>query len=70
MEIPVVLKNGHKLSVDKDRFQFLLFSEQLLFFKRLDGWVSVGRDELRNKAVPYQGEERRSIKMHAKNYWY
>lgn len=70
MCIPVVLKNGEDLTVEKDNFQYLLFTNQLLFFKRQNGWVVVGRDELRNKTAPYRGKERRNLEMYSKNYWY
>ena len=70
MYIPVVLKNGEELTVDKGKFQFLLASEQILFFKRTADWVVVGRDQLRGKIVPYQGDERRNLDSYSKKYWY
>lgn len=71
MYIPVVLKNGEDLTVNKDKFQDLLLTDKLLFFKRKNGWIVVGRDELRNKtAAQYRGEERRNLEMYTKNYWY
>jgi hypothetical protein len=70
MYIPVVLKNGEDLTVDKEKFQYLLFTDQLLFFKRQNGWVVVGRDELRSKTAPYRREERRNLEIYTKKYWY
>ncbi len=70
MYVPVVLTNGEELTVDKDRFQFLLTSKQIIFFKRTEGWVVVGRDHLRDKAMPYKGKERRNLELYSKNSWY
>ena len=70
MQIPVVLRDGKDLSVDKDRFQFLLTSKQIKSFKRTEGWVVVGRDHLRDKAMPYKGKERRNLELYSKNSWY
>lgn len=69
MYIPVVLRDGQELTVDKDKFQYLLISKQILFFKRKRGWVVVGRDKLRGKSVPYDGKERRNKEVYAANYW-
>lgn len=70
MYVPVVLKNGEELRIDKDKFQFLLTSEQVLFFKRTAAWVVVGRDQLRGKTVSYQGDERRNLEVYSNSYWY
>ena len=70
MQIPVVLKDGKEYSVDKDKFQFLLYSKQIVFFKRIEGWVVIERDHLRDKAIPYKGKERRNLEMYSKDYWY
>ena len=59
MFIPVVLKDGHDELVSKDELQFLLFNKQVVFFKRLGGWVVIGRDRMRDQKVPYNGLERR-----------
>jgi len=70
MYIPVVLRDGEELTVDKERFQYLLTSEKVLFFKRDSGWVVVGRDRLRGKLIPYQGKERRNKEMYSAKYWF
>ena len=49
MLIPVVLKDGQDSLVSKDKLQFLLTTEGILFFKRSDGWTVLGRDKMRNK---------------------
>ena len=59
MLIPVVLKDGHEELVSKDELQFLMSKQQILFFKRSDGWVVLGRDNIRGLKVPYNGVERR-----------
>jgi hypothetical protein len=59
MLIPVVLKDGHEELVSKDELQFLMSRQQILFFKRSDGWVVLGRDNMRGLKVPYNGVERR-----------
>jgi hypothetical protein len=59
MLIPVVLKDGHEELVSKDELQFLMSKQQILFFKRSDGWVVLGRDNMRGLKVPYNGVERR-----------
>jgi hypothetical protein len=69
MFTPVVLKNGKDLTVNKDQLNFLLATQQIMFFKRQDGWVVVGRDDLRDKTVPYQGIERRNHEVYSKHYW-
>lgn len=70
MDVPVVLRTGEERTVDKDKFQFLLASRQILFFKRATSWVVVGRDQLRSKPGQYQGKERRSLSVYSKTYWY
>ena len=59
MLIPVVLKDGHEELVNNDELQFLLLTEKIMFFKRSDGWVVLGRDKMRTQRAPYNGEERR-----------
>lgn len=59
MLIPAVLKDGHEELVSNDELQFLLLTEQIMYFRRSNGWAVVGRDKMRNKRVPYNGEERR-----------
>lgn len=70
MYIPVVLKDGQELTVEKGKFQYLLISNQILFFKRSKEWVVVGRDPLRRKLIPHQGKERRNLEAYSSKYWY
>lgn len=55
MCIPIVLSGGREDSVSKKELQFLLEVHQVVRFKRADGWVSVGQDEMRIGNAPYQG---------------
>lgn len=59
MLVPVVLKDGHEELVSKDELQLLISKQQILFFKRSNGWVVPGRDRMRDLKVPYNGVERR-----------
>ena len=59
MFIPVVLIGGHEELVSKDELLSLLFSKQVISFKRSDGWVVIGREKMRDPKVPYNGVERR-----------
>jgi len=59
MLIPVVLKDGNEELVRTDELQSLLSKKQIMFFKRFDGWVVLGRDKMRDLKVPYNGVERR-----------
>ena len=59
MFIPVVLKDGNEELVRNDELQLLLSKKQVVFFKRFDGWVVIGRDKMRELKVPYNGVERR-----------
>jgi hypothetical protein len=68
MFIPVVLKGGHEELVSKDELQFLMFNKQLMFFKRSNGWVVLGRDEMRDLKVPYNGVERRQHSVFSLDY--
>jgi len=68
MFIPVVLKDGHEELVSKDELQFLLFNKQVMFFKRSDGWVVLGRDKMRDLKVPYNGVERRQHNVFSLDY--
>ena len=65
MLIPVVLKGGHEELVSKDELQFLLFTQKIMHFKRSDGWVVLGRDQMRNQRTPYNGEERRQHNVYS-----
>ena len=59
MLIPVVLKDGHEELVSNNELHFLMSNKQVMFFKRSDGWVVLGRDKMRDLKVPYNGVERR-----------
>lgn len=59
MLIPVVLRDGHEELVSKDELQFLIHNKQVLFFKRSEEWVVLGRDQMRASNVPYNGADRR-----------
>jgi hypothetical protein len=59
MLIPVVLKDGHEELVSNNELHFLMSNKQVMFFKRSDGWVVLGRDKMRELKVPYNGVERR-----------
>jgi hypothetical protein len=69
MFIPVVLKDGHEELVSKDELQSLMFNKQVMFFKRFDGWVVLGRDKMRDLKVPYNGVERRQHNVFSLDYW-
>lgn len=68
MLVPVVLKGGKEELVNKDELQFLLTTQHVLFFKRSDGWVVLGRDRMRSQRVPYQGVERRQHEVFSLDY--
>jgi hypothetical protein len=59
MSIPVVLQDGHEELVSKEELQYLLLTQQIILFKRSEGWAVLGRDKIRNQRIPYNGEERR-----------
>ena len=59
MLIPIVLSGGKEELVSKDDLQFLMDIQQIMLFKRSDGWVVLGQDKMRDQRVPYRGEERR-----------
>ena len=48
MRIPVVIKDGSERLVSKDELQYLIVTQQVLFFKRSDGWAVIGRDGMRD----------------------
>jgi hypothetical protein len=62
MCIRVVLSDEREETVSKEELQFLLEVHQVVRFKRADGWVSVGQDEMRAGIAPYQGDESRTHK--------
>jgi hypothetical protein len=49
MLIPVVLSGGQEDLVSKEELQFLRDVHQVELFKRSDGWVFVGQDEMRHE---------------------
>lgn len=67
MLVPVVLKGGKEELVSKDELQFLMVTEQVMFFKRSDGWAVLGRDKTRHEKLPYKGTERRQHVVYAQN---
>jgi len=68
MLIPVVLKDGNEELVRTDELQSLLSKKQIMFFKRFDGWVVLGRDKMRDLKVPYNGVERRQNNVFSMNF--
>lgn len=61
MMIPVMLKDGSDEVVLPQVLDRLLEADRVLFFKRADGWVVVGRDSIRGMGGRvYEGTERRS----------
>ena len=59
MLIPVVLSGGNQKLVSKDDSQFLMDIQQVVLFKRSDGWVAVGQHKMRCQEAAYNGEEQR-----------
>lgn len=70
MKIPVVYKDSTERTVSKDELQYLLVTQQILYFRRSDGWVLVGRDEMRQRTMHFKGEDRRDQNIYARNLWY
>ncbi len=68
MLIPVVLSGGHEQLVSKDELQFLMFTKQIIFFKRVDGWAVLGRDKMRHQRAPFKGKERRQHEVFSLDY--
>ena len=68
MTVPVVFKDGHEDLVSKEELQYLLAKKQVMFFKRLGGWVVIGRDKMRTLNVPYNGVERRQNNVFSIDY--
>jgi hypothetical protein len=42
-------------------------TEQILFFKRSDGWAVFGRDRMRHERKSYDGAERREHQVYAQD---
>ncbi len=68
MYIPVILTGGHEDLVSKDELQFLMFTNQVISFKRADGWAVPGRDKMRGQIKPYRGKERRQHDVFSLDY--
>ena len=68
MLIPVVLKDGHEDLVSKEELQYLISHKKVMFFRRSNGWVVIGRDKMRNLKVPYNGIERRQHDVFSMGY--
>ena len=65
MFVPVVLTGGKEELVSKDELQFLIFTQNIMYFKRSDGWAVIGRDHMRGGKTQYQGVERRHHEVYA-----
>lgn len=59
MLIPVILSGGNEQLVSHAELQFLMDIQQVELFKRDDGWVVVGQDDMRRHRAFYRGKERR-----------
>lgn len=70
MKIPVVFRDGTEQTVTREELQFLMATKQVMFFKRSDGWVVVGRDKMRSQKTSFSGKERRKHGIFSKEYWY
>ena len=66
MLIPVVLKGGKEELVSKDELQYLLVIDQVMFFKRSDGWAVLGRDNMRKHKATHFAPERREHQVYAR----
>ncbi|MFK5927540.1 MAG: hypothetical protein QM483_12990 [Desulfuromusa sp.] len=69
MNIPVVLKGGKELAVSKDELQYLLVTQQIIFFERSDGWTVIGRDKMRGQKALYTNNSRREHEIFAYDCW-
>jgi hypothetical protein len=68
MLIQVVLKSGNKEVVSEEDLQFLMVNQQVLFFERSDGWVVIGRDNMRGHESDMVDNERRKHEFFAIDY--
>lgn len=59
MNIPVILKDCEELRVSKDELQSLLSANQVICFRRSEGWAFVGYDKMRGLGTPFHGADRR-----------
>ena len=69
MNIPVVLKNGNECAVSKDELQYLMVTQQVMFFERSDGWAVIGRDKVRGQKTLYDKNNRREHEIFAYECW-
>lgn len=67
MLVPVILKGGRTELVSKDELQYLIATEQVLYFKRSDGWAVFGQDNMRHERKPFGGAERREHEVYARD---
>lgn len=65
MHIQAVLKGEKEELVSKDELQFLLVNQQVVSFKRSDGWAVIGRDKMRNHKTPTTANDRRQHNIYA-----
>lgn len=71
MMISVVLKDGQKRRVTRDELQFLITTKQLKSFRRTNGWVVIGQDEMRHsRNIEYSEKDRRKQSIYLRGYWY
>ena len=68
MLIPVVLKGGSEEIVSKDELQYLMATQQILLFKRSDGWADVERDKMRDHKTPIAEKDRREHDVYVIDY--
>lgn len=60
MMVPVMLKDGSEEIVSPQVLDRMLESDEVMFFRRTEGWVVVGRDPVRGLGgILYRGRERR-----------
>ena len=67
MFVPVVLTGGKEELVSKDELQYLIFTKNIMYFKRSDGWAVIGRDKMRKEKTLYSGLERREHEVYAQD---
>jgi len=65
MYIQAILKGEKTELVSKDELQLLLVNQQVVAFKRSDGWAIIGRDKMRNHKASTTTNERRKHSVYA-----
>ena len=55
-----MLSGGQEAVGSTEELQFLLDVHQVELYKRSDGWVFVGQDEMRHENAPHKGQESRT----------